>query len=51
MSGYKTWLAVLGGFALGIYYLLQGDLTQAWQWITFALALLGIGHKIDKLRN
>lgn len=51
MSGWKTWLAVIGGFALGIYYFVNGDITQAWQWITFALALLGIGSKIDKVRN
>lgn len=48
MSGYKTWIAVLGFFALGIYELLNKNPETALQYFLSALALLGIGHKIEK---
>ena len=50
MSGFKTWIAVIGALLLAVYYLLQGDVQRALQYFTVAFALLGIGHKLDKIR-
>jgi len=51
MTSYKTIIAVIGGFALAIYYFLIGDTQQAFNYLMFALALLGIGDKFDKLKR
>lgn len=48
MKGYKTWIAVVGFFLLGIYEILNGNFQQAFQYFMTALALLGIGSKIEK---
>jgi len=48
MKGWKTWLAVAGLSALGVYDIVNGDLDQAMIKLTNALALIGIGHKIEK---
>jgi len=51
MSGYKTWIAVIGCLLLAVYYFINGDTQQAVQYLTAAFALLGIGHKLDKIKN
>jgi len=60
MSGFKTWIAVIGGIATGIGMIATGLLSdpidvaligKGWVAILAALALLGIGHKIEKTRG
>jgi len=48
MGGWKTWLAVVGNLALAAYNFIQGNTEIGVTFLTAALALLGIGHKIEK---
>ena len=57
MKGWKTWAAAIGGFATGISLVATGlvaeplDPGQIYQGIMTiigALAIVGIGHKIEK---
>ena len=55
MSGWKTWAAgigmILAGIAQGLMSISgqgEGDITSAIQTVTAGLAVIGIGHKIDK---
>jgi len=48
MKGYKTWLAVIGMVALGVVDIINGMPEAGVTKIVGALALLGIGHKIEK---
>ena len=51
MHGYKTWIAVAGTGLLGIYNIIDGKTEEGVQMIVAALALLGIGHKIEKIAS
>ena len=48
MHGWKTWLSVAGLVALAIVDLVNGDVEAFLAKLTAALALLGLGHKIEK---
>lgn len=48
MKGWKTWVAVIGGVALGIFHITQGDIVDGIKCITAAVAAYGIGHKVEK---
>ncbi len=48
MKGWKTWLAVAGMVILGIVDIFNGASEQGITKIVGALALIGIGHKIEK---
>lgn len=48
MTGYKTWLAVVGMVALGVLDIVNGVPEAGVTKIVGALALVGIGHKIEK---
>jgi len=48
MTGYKTWLAVVGMVLLGIVDIINGMTEAGITKIVGALALVGIGHKIEK---
>jgi len=49
MKGYKTWIAVVGMVLLGIVDITNGLAEAGITKIVGALALLGIGHKIEKV--
>ena len=51
MSGYKTWLAVIGFTLLGIYEIINGNIQRAFEYFMIALSLLGIGHKLEKTKT
>lgn len=51
MVGWKTYLAVIGFVLLAIYSFINGDTNQAVTYLLSALAILGIGHKVDKARK
>jgi hypothetical protein len=48
MKGWKTWIAALCMGALGIMSILDGNTETGLQQIVGALALVGLGHKLDK---
>jgi len=56
MKGYKTWIAAIGVAASGVALCAQAfgetfDPVKFWEGVTVisgALALVGIGHKIEK---
>ncbi len=48
MSGWKTWLAALSMAGLGIVRIADGEVETGVSQIAAALALIGIGHKIEK---
>jgi len=48
MKGWKTWVAALCTAGLGIMTILGGDTIGGLQQIVAALALVGLGHKLDK---
>lgn len=48
LNGWKTYLAAVGMAALGIVAIAQGDIPSGVQQLVAALALVGIGHKIEK---
>lgn len=49
MHGWKTWVAVIATALYGVYEIIDGNAEQGIQKILAALALLGIGHKIEKV--
>ena len=51
MSGWKTWLAAAGTAALGVVSIVNGDIEAGMQQIAAALALVGLGHKLDKAKG
>lgn len=51
MSGWKTWLAVIGGLITGASLIVNGKIQEGITMILGALALLGIGGKLDKLNK
>jgi hypothetical protein len=51
MRGWKTWLGVSGLVALAIVDLVDGKLEAALEKASAACALVGIGHKIEKIWN
>ncbi len=48
MKGWKTWAAALAMAVLGALDIKQGDMAGGAQKIAAGLALVGIGHKIEK---
>jgi len=48
MGGWKTWTAAGAFFLLGAVDVANGDIEAGLAKITFALGLIGIGHKIEK---
>jgi hypothetical protein len=48
MGGWKTWLGAALLAAVGGYQIHAGDLAGGAQKIAEALAVIGIGHKIEK---
>ena len=48
MKGWKTWAAALGALILGIVDIVNGAVETGITKIVGALALIGIGHKIEK---
>jgi len=48
MKGWKTWLAAACTAGLGVVSIYNGDTESGMQQIIAALALVGIGHKIEK---
>jgi len=53
MQGWKTWLAVIGMILYAVFYqgIFLGDWSNAVQLILAAIALLGIGSKLDKAKK
>lgn len=57
MTGWKTWTAAIGSIASGIGLIIAGLISdpidgtkigEGWTLILAGLALVGIGHKIEK---
>lgn len=48
MKGWKTWLAAVCTAGLGIISIANGEIEQGIGHLTFALGLVGLGHKIEK---
>lgn len=48
MKGWKTWLAAACMTGLGVVTAANGDIETGIQQIVAALALVGIGHKLEK---
>ena len=48
MGGWKTWVAAAATAALGILDVIDGRPETGVQKIVAAVALIGIGHKIEK---
>lgn len=48
MRGWKTWVAVAGLCALGVFLMLKGQQELGMVCIMNGLGLVGIGHKIEK---
>ncbi len=48
MKGFKTWIAVIGLTGLGVYEITQGNIAGGIERIIAALAMVGIGHKVEK---
>lgn len=48
MTGWKTWVAAGGLVLFGTALIIQGEVEQGIQRIIEALAIVGIGHKIEK---
>lgn len=48
MSGYKTWVAAAGLILMGISAILDGNSDAGVMRIVEALALVGLGHKLEK---
>jgi hypothetical protein len=49
MGGWKTWLAAACTAGLGVVSIYSGDQEAGLQQIAAALAMVGLGHKIEKL--
>lgn len=48
MKGWKTWLACAGLVALAVVDFVNNDIQPGVEKLTGALALFGIGHKVEK---
>ena len=48
MKGWKTWTAAAFTAGLGVLAIINGDVPMGVQQITAALAIVGLGHKIEK---
>ncbi len=48
MKGWKTWTAAGAMVVLGIVDIANGDMPSGMTKISAALAMIGIGHKIEK---
>ncbi len=48
MKGWKTWLAAGATAVLGALQIMDGNTDTGLQMVAGALALIGIGHKLDK---
>lgn len=48
MTGWKTLLSGIGSIVFGIIQIVTGNTTEGIQFILAGLAILGIGHKIEK---
>ncbi|MBL4901092.1 hypothetical protein JYT85_01370 [Desulfocapsa sp. AH-315-G09] len=51
INGWKTYVAAAGMGALGVVAIANGDVPGGIQQLVAALALVGIGHKIEKSGN
>lgn len=51
MKGWKTYVAAAGMAILGVISITQGDVPGGVQQIMGGLALIGLGHKIEKSGN
>ena len=49
MKGWKTWLAAACTAGLGVVSIVNGDTEAGLQQLAAALALVGLGHKIEKV--
>jgi hypothetical protein len=51
MGGWKTWLAAIGSIVWGVGGYLSGahELDAAAAFVSGGLAMIGLGHKLDKL--
>lgn len=50
MSGWKTQASGLLSVAYGLWRIYEGDSDAGYQAIINGLAILGIGHKLDRLK-
>ena len=50
MGGWITWCAIGGNILLAVYNLYVGNTEVGMGFLTAALALLGIGRKIEKTK-
>lgn len=48
MKGWKTWAAAAALAILGIIDIVDNDMQAGVEKLTGSLALIGIGHKLDK---
>lgn len=48
MNGWKTWTAAGLTAGLGIISIINGDTMGGMQQISAAVAMVGLGHKLDK---
>lgn len=48
MKGWKTWAAAFFTAGLGVITVINGDTIGGAQQIVAALALVGLGHKLEK---
>jgi len=51
MKGWKTLTGGLGFIFVGVYNFVNGDTSTGLQNILTGLAILGLGHKLDKNQN
>ncbi len=51
MKGWKTWIAAACTAGLGVVSIASGDTEAGMQQIVLALGLIGLGHKIEKLKS
>lgn len=53
MSGWKTWVAAVSAIVWGVGGFVSGThgVDEAAAFVTGGLALVGIGHKVDKLSD
>lgn len=48
MKGWKTWVAAGATAVLGLITIINGDMAGGAQQIAAAIAMVGLGHKIEK---
>ena len=53
MQGWKTWIAVIAMILYAVAYegLFNSNWVKAMEIIIAAIALIGIGHKLDKVKS